>query len=237
VLYSSAVLIPQLAQQTLGYTALLAGLLLSPGALAIIFLIPLVGRFLLPLVQTRYIIAFGFFSLGVALVIAHGITPDIDFVTLALLRVGQTFGLAFLFVPISTIAYSTLPKEFNADGSALFVMVRNIAGSIGISLATAMIVERTQARRAYLAEHLTTLNQPYNDQLARVSQSLSGLGVAPGDVHARALGWMNATLTHQATIEAYMDVFAMCAIGAFCVIPLTFLFRRTGARGGGPPAH
>jgi DHA2 family multidrug resistance protein len=231
------VLIPQLAQQALGYTALLAGLLLSPGALLLIFIIPVVGKFLLPKVQTRFIIAFGFFSLGVALSFAHRLTPDIDFGTLALLRAGQTFGLAFLFVPISTIAYSTLPKELNSDASALFVMMRNVAGSIGISLATAMVTERTQVRRAYLAEHLTPLNQAYDDKLAQVSQALHNLGVPSADVPARALGWMNTALTHQANIEAYMDVFAMCAIGAFCVVPLAFLFGSTRAGGGGPPAH
>jgi DHA2 family multidrug resistance protein len=237
VLYSSAVLIPQLAQQTFGYTALLAGLLLSPGALIIIFLIPLVGRFLVPFVQTRFIIGFGFFSLGVALTIAHGLSPLTDFDTLAEYRVAQTFGLAFLFVPISTIAYSTLPKESNNDASALFVMFRNVAGSIGISLATAMITTRTQVRRAYLSQHLTPLNQAYNTKVAQLTQGLRGLGVEPAHLHATALGRMNTMLSHQASVLAYTDVFAVCAIGAFCIVPLTFLFRATKAGGGGAPAH
>ena len=92
-------------------------------------------------------------------------------------------------------------------------------------------------RRAYLSEHLTPLNQPYDDLLHRYSQSLQALGVSPADLQARALGLMNSTLSHQANIQAYMDVFAICAIGAFCVVPLTFLFRGTKAGGGGPPAH
>jgi DHA2 family multidrug resistance protein len=237
VLYSSAVLIPQLAQQTLGYTALLAGLLLSPGALAIIFLIPLVGRFLLPRIQTRYIIGFGFFSLGVALTIAHGLSPDIDFETLAGFRVAQTFGLAFLFVPISTITYSTLSKEMNNDASALFVMVRNVAGSIGISLATALITTRTQVRRAYLSQHLSPLNPAYNAKLAQVQHALQGLGVEQAKLHATALGRMNTMLSHQASVLAYLDVFAICAVGAFCIVPLTFLYKGTKAGGGGAPAH
>jgi DHA2 family multidrug resistance protein len=238
VLYSSAVLIPQLAQQTLGYTALLAGLLLSPGALLIILLIPLVGRFLMPNVQTRFIIAFGFFTLGAALSWAHGLTPDIDFDRLALLRASQTLGLAFLFVPISTIAYSTLPKEQNGDGSALFVMFRNIGGAIGISLATAMITERTQVRRAYLSEHLTPLKQPYDNLLAQVSQAMRNMGTPAAEIHGRAMGYLNQTLTHQANVQAYMDVFAMCALGAFILVPVCFLFRGSVAGGkGAPPAH
>ena len=238
VLYSSAVLIPQLAQQALGYTAMLAGLLLSPGAVLLVLIIPLMGKFVLPYVQTRYIIAFGFFSLGVALVFGRWITPDVDFTTLALLRAGQSFGLAFLFVPISTIAYSTLPKEQNGDASALFVMVRNIAGSIGISLVAAAVTERTQVRRAYLSEHLTPLSQAYDDKLAQLSHTLQSLGVPTGDAHGRAMGLLNITLEHQANILAYTDVFTMVAIGAFCVVPLAFLFTgSTAGSRGGPPAH
>ena len=62
------------------------------------------------------------------------------------MRIAQTVGLAFLFVPISTIAFSTLPKEQNGDGAALNTMFRNVAGSIGISVATALVTERTQVR-------------------------------------------------------------------------------------------
>ena len=239
ILYSSAVLIPQLAQQQLGYTAFLAGLVLSPGAIVIVFLIPLVTRFLLPNVQTRFIIAFGFFSLGTALVYCRQmLTPDISFNTLVILRIGQTFGLAFLFVPNSTITYSTLPKELNGDGSALFVMLRNVAGSVGISLATAFITQRTQAHRAYLAGHLSPSSTNYQNLLARNEQALHQLGHAGGSVSQTAMGLVNLTLTSQAAFLGYMDVFAYCAIGAFCVVPLTFLFSPSKAGGGGAaPAH
>ena len=149
VLYSSAVVIPQLAQTQLGYTATLAGYILSPGALMVCFAIPIVGR-MLPVVQTRFLIAFGFVLLGASLLYSHTLTPDIDFITLSLMRMAQTVGLAFLFVPISTITYATLPKEQNGDAAALFTMFRNVAGSIGISAATAMVTQRTQIRMAHL---------------------------------------------------------------------------------------
>ncbi|MBN9563808.1 MAG: DHA2 family efflux MFS transporter permease subunit [Alphaproteobacteria bacterium] len=232
ILYSSAVLIPQLAQQHLGYTALLAGLLLSPGALLVVFLIPIVGKVLLPHVQTRYIIAFGFFSLGCALLYAHRLTPNIDFFTLATIRAAQTFGLAFLFVPNSTITYSTLPKELNADASALYTMLRNIAGSVGISLSTAMVAEQTQVHRAYLAEHLTPFSQPYQHLLSQYSETLRSLGESANG----ALGMINQTLNQQAAILAYLDVFLVCAIAAFCVVPFAFLFRPS-ISGGEPAGH
>ena len=238
ILYSSAIVVPQLAQVQLGYTALLAGLLLSPGALMILFLIPIVGRLLLPNVQTRFIIAFGFFSLGCALLWARSvIEPDIDFWTLALIRATQTFGLAFLFVPNSTIAYSTLPRELNSDGSALFSMFRNISGSIGIALATAMITERTQVHRGLLVDNLSVSDRNYQLLIQQYQSALHNMGVAAHQVAQEAQGLVNQTLNSQAALLGYMDVFMYSALAAFCVVPIAFLFKGTKAGGVGAPAH
>jgi MFS transporter, DHA2 family, multidrug resistance protein len=237
ILYSSAVLLPQLAQQRLGYTATWAGLVLSPGALMIIFLIPIISRVLMPYVQTRYIIGFGFFLLGCSLLYAHRITPQVDFTTLALMRAAQTLGLAFLFVPNSTIAYSTLDKRLNGDASALYTMFRNIAGSVGISLATAMVQERTQVHRAYLSEHLTPLDPNYLALREQYQGTLRGLGRAANAVEGAATGLINQTLNTQAALLAYMDVFLWCAVAAFCIVPLTLLFSKGVFGSGGAAAH
>jgi DHA2 family multidrug resistance protein len=235
ILYSSAVVIPQLAQVVLGYTATLAGYILSPGAVIVLFFIPVVGR-LMPLVQTRFLVAFGFLCLGIALVYSHYLTPDVDFTTLASMRIAQTVGLAFLFVPISTIAYATLPREKNGDAAALFTMFRNVAGSIGISAATALVTERTQVRTAHLVPHLTPFDQPYLDLVQRNQDALISLGRSPAQAASTAVGMVYHTLRDQAQILAYSDVFMMCAIMAFAVLPFAFLF--TGAKAGGArPAH
>jgi MFS transporter, DHA2 family, multidrug resistance protein len=238
ILYSSAVLIPQLAQEWLGYTAYLAGLVLSPGALLILFLVPIVARLLLPRVQTRYIIGFGFFSLGVALIYAYyTINPMLDFTTLCLIRAAQTFGLAFLFVPTSTIAYVTMPREMNNDATALYVMMRNIAGSVGISLAAAAVTNRAQVHQSYLTGHLTPLDQPYNQLLGQTTDALRTLGVAPSRLQSTANGLINQTLNVQAHLLAYMDVFAFCSVAAFLIVPLIFLFRPSKAGGGPAGGH
>ena len=122
--------------------------------------------------QTRYVVAFGFFALGCSAVIAHRLTPQMDFWTLASFRAFQTVGLAFLFVPNSTLSYSTLPRSLNADATALYAMFRNIFGSVGIAVVTALGAERLQTHRAYLAEHLTPYDQPYQDLLARHIKTL-----------------------------------------------------------------
>ncbi len=235
ILYSSAVVIPQLAQTQLGYTATLAGYILSPGAILLCLAIPIVGR-VLPIVPTKYIIAFGFLLLGGALLYSNQLTPDIDFKTLTLMRMAQTIGLAFLFVPISTITYSTLPKEQNGDAAALFTMFRNVAGSIGISAATALVTTRTQVRMAHLVPHLTPFDQPYLDLVARNKQALLGLGHAPDQAGQTAVNMVFTTLRNQASILAYADVFLICAVVAFATIPLALLFSGVRPGGGGKPA-
>jgi DHA2 family multidrug resistance protein len=236
VLYSSAVLLPQLAQQRLGYTAFWAGLILSPGGLVIILLIPLVGKLLLPHIQTRYIIAFGFFSLGCALMYSSRLTPTVDFTTLATMRMAQTFGLAFLFVPNSTITYSTLPRELNSDGSSLYVMLRNLSGSVGISLSTAMITQKTQSEQAHLVQYMSPGWQPYNDTLNTIQQSLRAMGQSVAQAQHNAVNLMFTTLMQQASIKAYSDVFEICAVAAFCIVPITFLFSKTKAGANAAPA-
>ena len=236
-LYSSGVLIPQLAQVHLGYTALLAGLVLSPGALVVLALIPFVTRVLMPRVQARLIIAIGFVILGFGLLYASHLTPNLDFRTLMLMRMAQSAGLGFLFVPISTSAYMTLPRSLNADASALYVLVRNVAGSAAISLSTAAVVSSSQTNMAYLAAsgNLSPASPVYHETLARVAGALAALGREPAQVGADAMGWLYQTLNTQAAFLAYRNVFIDCAIIAFAVVPFTFFLSsaRIGAGGGG----
>jgi DHA2 family multidrug resistance protein len=173
ILYSSAVIIPQLAQQHLGYTALLAGLVLSPGALVIIFLIPVVGV-VMPRVQTRFLLTVGFSLLGFSMLFSRQLTPDIDFWHLVVLRSSQTLGIGFLFVPTSVLAYETVPKRLQSDATALFTMFRNVAGSIGISVSTAVISTRTQAHIAYLSGHLSDANPNFHRTLSQITTGIQG---------------------------------------------------------------
>ncbi|MBV9249113.1 MAG: DHA2 family efflux MFS transporter permease subunit [Acetobacteraceae bacterium] len=224
-LYSSNVVIPLMSQEWLGYTALLAGLLLSPGAALMFILIPVTARLVLPNIQTRYVIGFGFFMVGCASLWAQHLTPDIDFWTLAAFRAIQTVGFSFLFVPNSTIGYSTLPRPLVADATALYSMFRNIAGSVGISLVTAIAANRLETHRTHLVDHLGPLDMPYQTMLSQYVETLRSLGYAGEAARTAAMGLLNQTLNKQAAILAYMDVFAVSAIAAFVLVPLTLLFR------------
>ncbi|AUP76845.1 hypothetical protein CWS02_17995 [Enterobacter sp. EA-1] len=100
------------------------------------------------------------------------LTPDIDFETLMLFRSAQSIGLGFLFVPLTTIAFITIPRQLNADAAALFTMFRNVAGSVGISLSTAAITERAQAHSAHLAEHTSPFSEPFQQALRASAQAI-----------------------------------------------------------------
>jgi DHA2 family multidrug resistance protein len=232
ILYGSAVLVPQLAQQQLGYTATLAGLVLSPGALMIVAIIPIVSK-LMPIVQTRHLVGFGFLLMACALFYTHHLVPNIDFKTLTIMRSSQSIAIAFLFVPITTLAYLTLKASENADASALFTMFRNVAGSIGISLATAAIVERTQANMAHMVVHMTPLNPNYNDSIQRLTHTLMDMGQTMQQAMTTATGLMYKEYISQSTILAYLDVFGAVAIFALCFVPVTFFFSPVKAAGGG----
>jgi MFS transporter, DHA2 family, multidrug resistance protein len=228
------VLIPQFAQTVLMYNATWAGLILSPGGIVVIILIPIVGR-LMTKIPTRYIIASGFTIMGFALIYSSTLVPNLDFKTLVFMRTFQTAGLAFLFVPISTVAYMTLPRELNGDGSALFAMFRNVFGSIGISLSTAEVTQRTQIHQSYLAQWATPFNQPFQALVAQYEQALRAMGRAGAAVHDAAVGRVYQVFRVQAAVLGYSDVFFYSAMVAFAVVPFCFLLsaKTAGMQAGG----
>jgi len=223
VLYGTAVLVPQLAQQHLGYTALLAGLVLSPASLCVILIIPLLNL-VMPHVQTRLLVTAGFVLLGLSMLYSSTLAPDIDFRHLVLMRIAQTVGIGFLFVPVSVLAYQTVPQRLQGDATALFTMFRNVAGSVGISISTAAITSRTQAHMAYLAYHLTRTNPSFDATVSRVASAIQQLGATAAAALPKALGQTYLTLIAQASFLAYRDVYLYGALLAFAFVPFTLLF-------------
>ena len=236
ILYASSVLIPQYAQTELGYTATISGLILSPGGIVVIVLIPIVGQ-LMTRIQTRYIVMFGFFLMGCALFYSGGLVPNIDFKTLVFMRSAQTAALGFLFVPISQIAYLTLPLRYRSDGAAIFSMFRNVFGSIGISLSSAMVTERMQIDQANLQQFMTPLHAGYNEYLQKAEATITALGRAPSTVETVATSQLYQTYMKQAATLAYANVFMYASVIAFLVVPFCFLISKKTASGGGGGGH
>ena len=230
ILYGGAVLIPQLGQQQLGYTATLAGLVLSPGALVAVAMLPVVGR-LMSVVPARDLVMAGFAVLGASLLLTSRINPQISFNWLVFLRATQTLGISLLFAPIATVTTATLRPDQNNAGGALFSMARNLGGSVGISIATALVTERTQAHTAYLVDHLSTVDARYNQLIQVTRQALLSLGRGTLQAQSQAPGTVYQTLRNQASVMGYLDVFVYYGLAGLAVVPFCLLMKRSTGRG------
>ncbi|AOX21021.1 DHA2 family efflux MFS transporter permease subunit [Kozakia baliensis] len=231
LLYASAIIVPQFAQQVLGYTATVSGRVLAPGGAVIICLIPIVGR-MMGFIQVRNLIAFGFFIMGFAMFFSAHLVPTTNYGHLVEYRIFQTAALAFLFVPISTVAYSTLPRELNSDASSMFSMSRNYVGSLAISLATSAIMETQQKRQNYIAHWMSPYHDNYQQYLSTVKQTAMNYGMTSSAAQQYATYNLYQTFRQQIAMLAYNQTFMEIGIIAFCTVPFCFLLSPTAKKSG-----
>ncbi len=164
VLYASTVLIPQFLQELLGYTAQLAGMALSPGGAVIMCMMPVVG-FLVSKVDTRILITFGCLISSIALFGMAGWDLGLDYGHAVRARMLQSFGLAFLFIPINVAAFAYVPREKTNMGTGIINLARNIGASVGIATVTTMLQRRSQAHQSRLMEHVNTFSAAYHNMI------------------------------------------------------------------------
>src|SRR5246127_5681778 len=164
VLYSTTVLIPQLLQELLGYTAQLAGMALSPGGAVIMCMMPVVG-ILVSKVDTRILIAFGCIVSSSALFGMAGWDLGLDYGHAVRARMLQSFGLAFLFIPINVAAFAYVPREKTNMGTGIINLARNVGASVGIATVTTMLDRRSQFHMARLTERANELSAAYHNTL------------------------------------------------------------------------
>src|SRR5215471_10512045 len=235
VLYASTVLIPQFLQQMMGYTAELAGLALSPGGAVIMFMMPVVG-FLVSRVNTKYLIAFGCLVSSAALFVMAGWNLQIDYRHAVLARMLQSFGLAFLFIPINVSAFAFVPKEMTNMGTGIINLARNIGASVGIATVTTLLERRTQFHQAQLMEHVNTLNVAFQTRLHAIAASFSNAGSSGPDAMSQAYGMVYGLVQRQAVMKAFIDNFYMLGVVFLVVIPILMLLKRP-PKGASAPVH
>jgi DHA2 family multidrug resistance protein len=235
-LFGSTVLIPQFVQSMLGYTAEQAGLVISPGAAGILLLMPLVG-FLVSKVDARFLVAYGFLSCSVALFTMLTLNLDVSYSYVVWLRVFQASGLAFLFVPISTISFAAVPPGKNNDASGLTNLARNIGGSVGTAFLVTTLARRAQHHQQRLGERLSLSNPAMQNEAVTMSRYLhdhAGMAYSLLQGRGMAQGSVMRQLILHSTMLAYLDVILCFAIAMAVMIPFVFLMKKVkGGRGGG----
>jgi DHA2 family multidrug resistance protein len=221
-LYGSSTLLPLLLQAQFGYDATLAGLVLSPGGLAVVFIMPIVGK-LVSKYQARYLIAIGMLALSIGMSLSSFFTPQTDYNTFVLLRISQVIGLPFLFIPSSTMAFAHIPPEKSNKASALYALIRNLGGSIGISLLLSFVARHEQLHQSLLSEHLSPANPGYSALLSHYTDVLLSSGETAAGAAAKALNRIYQELLNQSTLLAYADGFRMLAVITFTLACIALL--------------
>jgi len=236
LLFASLVMMPQFLQTLMGYTAESAGLVLSGAGLVILFQMPIVGQ-LTTKVPTKYIMAFGWLCLACGMYYST-MRMDllISFRSAAWLRVAQSFGLGFLFVPISLAAYIGLAPEKGTSVSGLINFMRNIGSSVGTSMVTTLLARRAQFHQSVLGYHATNYDPAFRNQIAGLSQQLLHAGASAPDAQRQAYGRVYQSVLVQSQTLAYIDTYMVLAIAASVMFVLAFIVRRNDPGGGGEVA-
>ena len=224
ILLATTQLLPQFVQQLLPYNATKAGLILMPGGLFMMALMPIVGV-LVRKTQPKYLICVGFLISALALYHMCSFDTLISFKVIAVARMFQSLGFAFLFVPIQTLAYSDLPAGKSNNASALINVMRNLGGSVGISLGATLLARRSQIHQDRLVSHLTATSIAFQHGLHNLIQRFVAHGAAPNEAMKRALAVINRQVQTQSAMLSYLDTFVVLIIGSLLAAALTSLLK------------
>jgi DHA2 family multidrug resistance protein len=235
IIFGSTQFIPQLLQQVIGYTATDAGLALTAGGVATLFVMPLSGL-LTGKIDPRLLVGAAFLVQALALWNMSHLDTQLSFASAAFARMYQSIGLPFLFVPITTIAYVGLKPQESNQASALLNVARNLGGTIGISSVQTMLAQRSQFHQARLVETLNPLNPNYANGVQGAAQVLQGHGQSPTDATMQATDLLYRALGQQAQMLSYVDVFHTLMIMVLLAIPLLFLMQGTKGKPQGAAA-
>jgi DHA2 family multidrug resistance protein len=221
-LYGTMTLLPTMMQSLMNYPVITAGFVTAPrgvGTMVGMFVVTrLVGK-----VDVRIIIFIGLALSAVALWQMTGFSLQMGtwpFITTGLL---QGFGLGFVFTQLSVATFSTLPRHVLTQGSAMFSLMRNIGGSVGISIVEALLVQNTQVVHSQLVEHIRPDNPAAQALTAPYSLT---------NIHGLAA--LNAEITRQAQMIAYIDDFHLMEIIVIAALPFLLLLRRPRRAADGP---
>jgi DHA2 family multidrug resistance protein len=236
VIYGMVTLLPLFYQELMGYTALNAGIAVSPRGLGAIVAMPIIG-ILTSKLDNRWMIAFGFALFGICSIWFGEVYLGIGPWTLIWAIVLSGFGSGCVFVPLSTTTMAGLRNEEIGNASGLYNLLRNIGGSIGISIVNTIIARHSQSHRAELVRSITDTSHNYQQQFNAIRNAMMFAGsggngpplYAPG---TRALGIVNGMVQQQARLWSYVDDFRYLALVCFACVPIVFILKKAMAKKG-----
>ena len=229
IVIATTQILPQFVQTELGYTAMLAGLVLSPGGVVTMIMMPITGR-LIGFVQPRYLLIAGASIAALSMWHLTGLTGDISYGYAALSRVYLAFGLPLLFLPVTTASYQGIPPEKTNQASALINVARNLGGSIGVAMVQTVWQQRQQFHQSRLVEHIVPSDVGYQQTIDAMTRFFQARGSNASDAASQAIAWVGQALQQQIDLLAYMDAFWSLAMVGAVMIPLAFAIKTIDLR-------
>lgn len=223
-LFGSIVLLPLYLQNLMGYTALWAGLVLGPGGLASLMIMPVAGMLMKRGVRPNRLLAVGLVLAAAALTLMSRFNLQADFFSAAWPRIVQALGMGLFFVPLSAATYVNIPREQMGNATGIFNLLRNLGGSFGVAFSTTVLSQRSQWHQNMLVDRLTPFDKPFRMALDKM---LALTGGDPSSFHDRTVAMAaiyKETLRH-AAMMAFNDTFWLFAWFTAALVPLTFVMR------------
>jgi DHA2 family multidrug resistance protein len=212
-LFSGLALLPPLLQNLMGYPVILSSVMMAPRGFATLISMMIVGR-LTGKVDARILMLFGTGMMAWSLYEMTGFDLQMDYWPVVITGVMQGFGMGFVFVPLSTMAFATIAPSFRADGTSMFSLVRNMGQGVGISIVTAVLANMMQVNHQELGDRLTATSQAVRDQMPTL---LSG--------DPTVVSVINGLVTQQAAMMSYLDDFWLMTLLSLLAVPLILLLR------------
>jgi DHA2 family multidrug resistance protein len=228
-MYSALTMLPLFLQTLLGYTAQSSGLATAPRGIGSMIAMPLVG-ILMTYVDGRWLISLGTALLAVSTLMFGNLTLDVSMAAIVWPNVLQGLGVGFLMVPLMAIAVGALPKAKIGNASGIFNLMRNLGGSIGISISTTFLVRMTQVHQSNMVAHMTPYDPAFQQRLAAMAGGLSRYSAAPV-ARAQAYGALYGIMQQQAYLKAYVDMFCWTALLVALCLPLVWLLKNVTTKG------
>ncbi len=217
LILANMALLPPFLQTLLGYPVLTAGLVMAPRGMGTMLSMFIVGR-LIGKVDGRILILFGLSMIAISLYEMTGFTADLPLWPIIKTGVIQGFGMGFVFIPLSTLAFTTLPASYRNEGTSMMSLMRNVGSSVGISIVMTLLARNIQVSHSDLAAGMV----PFGNAgvvLEEAGKAMAGFTDAP------ILPLLNAEVTKQAITISYLDDFHFMMWMVLVLVPLTLLLK------------
>jgi len=232
VIYGCAVLLPQMLQTLMGYTALVAGLVMAGGAVCLILCFPIAGK-LTNKYPAKYIMTCGWVCMTLGMIFSFtGADLQMSFGAASKLRIVQYVPISIIFVPLTVVSYVGLPHNKNNEAAGLLAFTRNIGGSVGTSIVTTVLARRMQFHQSILAQHTRSTRATMATKALAIHLNHAGVGYF--DAHKRAVAGIAQAIEAQAAMLSYLDCYWVFGVTTALMIITALLIKKNNPKIGAP---